>query len=146
LHDLLAGILSRSLYLIATKDDSRFIETFHALDSINWSTERLITKEASRQIIVADPPLIVGFDMCRGCPAYCALFDRVYAIVEKAQKNKIAKVHYGKLPSVVEVSRQAMVRLEFVRLCTMLANSETSLDYDALNTLEDRAQLEIRLK
>jgi hypothetical protein len=148
LPDLLTEILSRSLYFIATKDDSLFFELFHSTEGRHLGTERLISKESPKQIIVADPQVTISFEMCHGCPGYCALFDRVFAAVEKTQGKKENKAEYTKFKPVVESARKAATRQEVIRLCSLLALTDTEGVFEArlLNTLEERKEIIARAK
>jgi hypothetical protein len=140
--------LARSVYFVATRNDSVFFELWPRADFRQLPTERIITDTSSKQLMVAEPSITLKYSMCNGCPGYCALFDRVYDFVQKSQKKKDMKLAFTQLRSVVDDFRQRLAREEIQRLCTLLAlgDSGISLQNDDLNALAWRKHLDIVAK
>lgn len=146
LADVLCGEIAQAPYFIAAKDDAALFDMFTLTDFRQLSTERILEPKEKREILIADPSLVVSYEMCHGCPAYCAQFDRVYEFVKTNQKN--LKTEFTKLRSVVMTSRKEQVRQEVSRLCFLLAQTDTDdiINDDVLSDLQDSRELEVRIR
>jgi hypothetical protein len=146
--EFISEALEKSMYFVATKDDGVFFRIFAAHDSRQLTTERLIEKQSDREIVIADPRFSLTFDMCHGCPGYCALFDRVYEIVRKSQGKKENKTLFAKLKPVVDSARRESIRHEVIRLCSLLAQTDTddALGYQLMSELDERKEIEARVR
>ena len=146
LGEILCGEIAQAPYFVAAKDDAMLFDMFTLTDFKQLSTERMLETKEKKEILVADPSLVVTYEMCHGCPAYCAQFDRVYEFIKNNQQN--LKTEFTKLRSVVMNSRKEQVRQEVSRLCFLLSQSDTDdiLSDDVLNSLQDARELEVRIR
>jgi hypothetical protein len=149
LPDALWDEVVKGLYFVATRSDSTFFEIFPSAEFKQLPTDRLITDETTREIIVAQPPLTIKYSMCSGCPAYCALFDRVYEYVLQTQSKKDLKLPFSQLKSVVDTARHQILKDEVFRLCTLLAlvmDADGIFGNSVMNELQWRSELNVKAK
>jgi hypothetical protein len=146
--DFISEALEKAMYFVATKDDGAFFQIFAGHDSRPLTTERLITKQCDRQIIIAEPMFSLTFDMCHGCPGYWALFDRVYEIVQRSQGKKENKTMFTKLRFVIESAKKESIHHEVIRRCNLLAQTDTedTLGHRLMNELDGRKEIETRVR
>lgn len=145
LPELLCGQLSQAIYFVAAKDDSRFMDVFSCDDGQTVTTERIMSSDEEKEIRIAQPSLIITYEMCHGCPGYCVMFNRIFETIKNNQK--ILKPQFTRLRSVVATSRKQQLKSDIYRLCRLLSLTDTDniFDDDLMNDLQDMDELEVHV-
>ncbi|OHS95761.1 hypothetical protein TRFO_38118 [Tritrichomonas foetus] len=148
LSNVICDALSNAIYFVASLDDTEFFANFTLQDYRQLSTERLINLKSEEEIMIAQPPVTINMDLCRGCPAYCATFQRLCQMIRNTNEKTAVKNQFSKMKSIVDASRKTLLRQEVFRFCTLLAQeyAEDVLTPEVLNGLEDRAEYDIRIR
>ena len=149
ISNLLCRIADNCPFFIASQDDSEFFTIFTINDYKQLSTERMITPNSeSREIMISNPQITLSIDMCRGCPAYCAMFNRLCTMVGEANERAAVKSQFSRLRSVVDITRNEMVKQELLRVCLLLAAADTDdlFDEEKMNMLSSMPELQIKLR
>ena len=154
LTNVLCNALTDSIYFIATLDDFEFFENFSLQNYRQLSTERIIPlpdeneKENVNEILIAQPPLTISIESCRGCPAYCATFKRLCELVKTTNEKTAVKNQFSTLKSIVDASRKNILKQEIYRFCKLLAteDSDDIFTSEVLTELESRPEYDIRLR
>lgn len=148
LSDLLSDACSSCPFFVSSEDDGEFFRLFHAEKYTQLSTERLITQKSDKALVVLQSPVTVTMEMCRGCPGYCALFERVCKLASEAMERAAVKSQFSRLKSVVDISRNEILKQEFIKLCLLLAaaDSENNFDEEKMNDLMSLADFNVRLR
>ena len=146
LPDLICERLACCPYFVAARDDALMFDMFSLTDFRQISTERMIQMEEQKAILVVEPPLVLNYEMCHGCPAYCATFDRVYDFIKR--NEKIMKIQFTKLKSIVVASRKDHVRQELCRLCLLLSQADTDgfFTNEIMNGLQNAGEVEAHVR
>lgn len=104
----------------------------------------------SYEIYVQNPSFVLTIDSCRGCPVYCAMFRRVYQMADEVtQINKNAKKGQTlRLRSKADISRDMLLKHEFLRMCILLATADTDdvFNEDMINEMLEMKDLVIRTR
>lgn len=101
------------------------------ITSSNASITSSRSKSAQlNEMYLQQPPIVLSLENCRGCPAYVAMYERVYEIAENVQRanaesKKKSISQSVKLRPATEKSRNQLLKQEFIRLCTLLAAADT---------------------
>jgi len=100
-------------------------------------TERAVACNTGRTLVAPQTRLSVTAEMCRGCPAYCAMFARLCNLTREAMARAGARRRFSRLKPVADAVRSEMVRQEFVRLCVLLAeaNADGHVNEEKMNEL-----------
>ena len=130
LGGLLSDACSEGPFFVASQDDGEFFKLFNVDKYTHISTERLITDKGEKELVVTQSQITVNMDMCRGCPAYCAMFIRVCKLASEAMERAAVKSQFSRLKSVVDISRNEMLKQEFIRLCLLLAAADTDNNFN----------------
>lgn len=148
ISELLCRIVDGCPFFIASQDDSEFFTIFTINEYKNLSTERMITVEGKHEIMISNPQITLTMDMCRGCPAYCAMFNRLCQMVGEANERAAVKSQFSRLRSVVDITRNEMVKQELLRVCLLLAAADTDdlFDEEKMNMLSSMPELSIKLR
>jgi hypothetical protein len=120
-------------FFIASRSDEALLGLFREFDIEDYrqlSTERLIDQREGRELVIPQLELALNVNMCRGCPAYLALYERVVELAKESQERAAVKSQFSRLKSVVDISRNEMLRQELVRLAVLLANADTDGNFD----------------
>jgi hypothetical protein len=122
-------------FLVASKSDQEFVRGFEITNLIAWTTERIIGDTVEQNLCVCDPPFVLKYEHCRGCPGYCAIYLELCSLAVTAEERKIPR-HKSKYEPVVDRSRQSVLVDQFLRLCLLIEGSSSgTLDVDSLNRL-----------
>jgi hypothetical protein len=122
-----------SPFFIASRSDEALLDLFRQFNIEDYrqlSTERLIDGREARELVVPQLQLALNVDMCRGCPAYIALYEKVVELANESQEKAAVKSQFSRLKSVIDISRNEMLRQELVRLAVLLANADTDGNFD----------------
>lgn len=115
--------------------------------TITTSNASSVTSSRSKsaqmnEMYLQQPPIVLTIENCRGCPAYCAMYQRVYEIAESVQRanaesKKKSVGQSAKLRPATEKSRNQLLKQEFIRLCMLLAAADTDgvFNEDNMNEL-----------
>jgi hypothetical protein len=137
-------------FFISSRNDEqllRLCRLFSVEDYIQLSTERLVQANEERHLMVPQLELKLNIDMCRGCPAYIALYEKVLAMALECQERAAVKSQYSRLRSVVDISRGEILRQELVRMAVLLANADTGENFDegTINALIGLADFTVKI-
>lgn len=148
LSNLVSDVIDSCPFFVASQDDSEFYKLFKITDYKPLQTERMIEPESEHEIMISNPQITLSIDMCRGCPAYCAMFNRLCDMVSEANERAAVKSQFSRLRSVVDITRNEMVKQELLRVCLLLAASDTDnlFDEDKINKLSSMSELSIKLR
>lgn len=147
--ELLCRTIANSPYIVASQNDTEFYQWFTLVEqSKQLSTEYLIQNEGEKEIFVQQTPITLNMEMCRGCPAYCNKFIELCDLIEKSNQEAAVKSQYSKLKSIIDASRNEMIQHQFVRLCLLLARSDTNdtFDDDKINHLISLPEITLKLR
>jgi hypothetical protein len=138
-------------FFIASRSDEGLLDLFRNFKVEEYrhvSTERLIDTREGREIVVPQIQLTLHVDMCRGCPAYLALYEKVVELATESQEKAAVKSQFSRLKSVVDISRNEMLKQELVRLAILLANADTDGNFDEgkLNGLVGLADFTVKVR
>jgi hypothetical protein len=138
-------------YFVSSLDDEDLLKLFRAQKITEYrllSTERLIDRKGERELVAPQLQICITLDMCRGCPAYVAAFDNVCDLAADAQEKAAVKSQFSRLKSVVDISRNGILKQEFVRLCLTLASADTLglFDEDKMNTMVSIPDFVVRVR
>jgi hypothetical protein len=112
LFSVLWQTIQGSPFFVSSQDDEELLKLFRRENIHEYrqiSTERLIDAKAERELIVPQLQICVGIEMCRGCPAYCSMFQRVCDLAAEAHDKAAVKSQFSRLKSVVDISRNVML-------------------------------------
>ena len=148
LSDLLSEACSACPFFVSSQDDGEFFRLFHVEKYTQLSTERMITQKSDHQLVVLQSTIAVTMEMCRGCPGYCALFERVCKLATEAMERAAVKSQFSRLKSVVDLSRNEILKQEFVKLCLLLAAADTDNNFDEekMNELMSLPDFSVRVR
>lgn len=153
LTSVLCTALSDSIYFIATLDDFEFFENFTLQNYRQLSTERIISfanedEKDKNEILIAQPPVTISIDSCRGCPAYCATFKRLCELIKSTSEKTAVKNQFSSLKSIVDTSRKNILKQEIYRFCKLLASEDSDEIFttEVLNELESKSEYDVRLR
>ncbi|OHS96278.1 hypothetical protein TRFO_37550 [Tritrichomonas foetus] len=148
LSELVCEAIDSCPFFVASQNDFDFFNVFSLQEYKQLSTERLVTIKGEKEIYVQQPPIVLNMDHCRGCPAYCATFQRVCDLAEEAASRTALKSQFTKLKSVVDISRNEMLKQEFLKLCILLGNEDTEniFNEEIMNELMELPELVIRVR
>jgi hypothetical protein len=151
LFSILWQSIQGSPFFVSSQDDEELLKLFRrekGEDYKQLSTERLIVHKGERELIVPQLQIHVSIDMCRGCPAYCAMFERVCDMAAEAQERAAVKSQFSRLKSVVDISRNLMLKQEFIRLCLLLAAADTDGRFheDKMNQMMALQDFNVRVR
>ena len=111
------------------------------------STERLITLDGEKEILIARPPLSISIDCCRGCPGYCSSFRHLCKAIENLNTKTKVKNQFANVTLIVESSRKRMLRYEIYKFCSLVASGDRDVfSPDIMNELSKRMEYEISLR
>jgi hypothetical protein len=134
LFEILSDVIKTTPFFVSAFDADQLQHLFRKFrieDYRQLSTEGIIPKRAKEVLLV---PQIQGLtltsEMCRGCPAYCSLYDRVCQLAVEMQQRTIVKSQFPRLKSVVDVSRNEILKQEFIRLALLLAAADADGSFD----------------
>lgn len=104
------------------------------------------------EMYLQQPPIVLSIENCRGCPAYVAIYQRVYEIAENVQRanqesKKKSITQSTRLRPATEKSRNQLLKQEFIRLCSLLAAADTDgvFNEDNMNELMKMKELVIQI-
>jgi hypothetical protein len=148
LASVLCGVLETSPFFIASQDDTEFFSLFTISDYETLSTERIIPTTAGKELMIASPQFSLTADMCRGCPGYIAMYERLCEMVADATEKVAVKSQFSRLRSVVDIARNEMVKQELIRVCVLLAGADTDslFDEDKMNELTSLKEISIKVR
>lgn len=151
LSQLLCEAMDSCPFFVSSQDDGEFFVAFTIQEFNQISTERLITKKDDKEIkeiLIAKPQMSLSIDMCRGCPAYCAMYLHLCDLITEANERAAVKSQFSRLRSVVDMSRQEMVKQELFRLCLLLAtaDSENLFNENAMNDLMNMSEINVQVR
>lgn len=148
LSDVVCEVMKNCPFFIASRSDTRFFNLFLIKQFQQLSTEHLIADNEEKDIFVLQTQIAVSKTMCRGCPAYCALFDRVYNMAAEVTKRAALKSRFSQLKSVADLARNEILKQEFARMCILLAAADTdgNLDEEKMNALMAMDEVSIRVR
>jgi hypothetical protein len=63
----------------------------------------------AKQICVNNPLVVLDRTQCRGCPAFCAAFDRMVLLIEEAQEKMVFKNLFSLIKSVNDIYRNELL-------------------------------------
>jgi hypothetical protein len=152
LLSVLCEAIRRTPFFIASRDDGLLLELFGRFgvdDCRQVSTERIIDATVDKAIVIPQlPGLTVTYDMCRGCPAYCAMYEHVCELVALAQERAAVKSPFARVRSVVDIARNETLRQEFIKLSLLLASADTdgTFDEETMNQLISSPEFTLRVR
>lgn len=122
------------------------------ITSSNASISSARSKSSQKnEMYLQQPPIVLSLENCRGCPAYVAMYERVYEIAENVQRanaesKKKSISQSVKLRPATEKSRNQLLKQEFIRLCTLLAAADTEgiFNEDNMNEMMKMKELVIQ--
>ena len=125
LSEQICQVFETCPFIAASLNDNDLFKVFTVNKYRNFTTERIITSDDSQQkIAVKDPVLTLTYDMCRGCPAYCAMYNRIVELAQSEIDNRIVKQSYHKIESSIDFTRRVMVKQELGRLFSLLLQDD----------------------
>ena len=138
-------VLQNTPFFVASLNDVEFFNYF-TLDCTQLSTEHLIDQKGEVQLLLADPKFTLSMELCNGCPGYCALYARLVKLAQDTQEKAAVKGQFAKLRSVVDISRQEMLKQEFCRLCLLIKEaSDESIDGETMSLISEKDELDITI-
>ncbi|OHT12245.1 hypothetical protein TRFO_18052 [Tritrichomonas foetus] len=148
ISELLCKVIDSCPFFVAAQDESEFFTIFTINEYKQLSTERMITAKGEHEIMISNPQITLSMDMCRGCPAYCAMYKRLCEMVKEANERAAVKSQFSRLRSVVDITRNEMVKQELLRVCLLLAAADTEnlFDEEKMNRLSSMPELQIKLR
>jgi hypothetical protein len=145
LSDYVRDAAEERLFFFAAKSGEEFDQGFGLEDVAYLTTENIIAG-TERELFVEQPALKLTYEMCRGCPGYCALYRRLCSLVAIAHRRKPPKIH-AQLKSVVDIGRKALITREFLRLCLLIEGAGPgTLNLTALNQLSLWAGFDVHVR
>ncbi|OHT10577.1 hypothetical protein TRFO_20071 [Tritrichomonas foetus] len=148
LSELICDSLKGCPFFIASQNDGDFFNIFSVQEFHQLSTERLIASKGERELVVLQAKVLITMDMCRGCPAYCALFNHVCDLAAEVTRRAALKSQFSKLKSVVDIARNEQLKQEFIRMCILLGAADTDghFDENKMNELMSMPEISIRVR
>ena len=125
-------------FFVASQYDQDFDQYFEVEKYKTMTTVGIIQGYEAKSIILSNPSLQITFDMCNGCPGYCATFYRLIDIIDNAyDKPAIKRPNLTPFKSVVDIDRQTVAKQELIRFCLLLESSQSEelFDADEMNQL-----------
>jgi hypothetical protein len=137
-------------FFISSRNDEELMKlcrSFNVKDYNQLSTERLVQANEAQQLMVPQLGLSLNIELCRGCPAYIALYEKVLGMAVECQERAAVKSQYSRLRSVADLSRGEMLRQELVRMTILLANTDTGENFDenTINALIGLADFTVKI-
>jgi len=120
----LSQILSTCPFFVASQQDEFFIQRFKLDNSKLILTERIIRVQSQSKIAIVTPPYIIESDICKGCPAYHAMFDEICKDVELMNANSINKSQSKKFKPIVDNNRRDIIRQKIFRFLSLVGDDE----------------------
>ena len=76
------------------------------------------------------------------------MFQRVCGLASESMERAAVKSQYSRLKSVVDISRNEMLKQEFIRLCLLLAAADTDnhFDEERMNDLMSLPDFNVRVR
>ncbi|KAK8895575.1 hypothetical protein M9Y10_024045 [Tritrichomonas musculus] len=148
LSEVICKTLNQCPFFIASQNDSEFFNIFSVKDFKQWTTERLITTDEERELVVLQAKVLITKNMCRGCPAYLALYSHVCDLASEVTRRAALKSQFSKLKSVADIARNEMLKQEFLRMCILLglADTDGNFDENRMNDLMEMEEISIRVR
>ena len=145
---ILCDVMNSCPFFVASQDDTEFFSSFSISEFKQLSTERMINIKGEHEIMIANPQITLSMDMCRGCPAYCAMYRRLCDMVRDANERAAVKSQFSRLKSIVDIARNEMVKQELLRVCLLLAAADTEnlFDEEKMNKLSSMSEISIKLR
>jgi hypothetical protein len=144
LSDLICEAAAGAPCFFASKNDDEFLREF-PLESITvLSTKRIVAAVEEKDLCVPSPVFRVTFDMCLGCPGYCALYQRLAGLVKTAEERPAARAG-SKYVSTVDAARRTLINQEFLRLCMLIDEAKNDdIDMHVWNELSASPTFQVR--
>jgi hypothetical protein len=152
LFGILLDVIRTTPFFIASRDDELLLELFRRFGESDYrqvSTERIIEVTSETAIVIPQlPGVSITYDLCRGCPAYCAMFDHVCELAAQTQERVAVKSPFARIRSVVDIARTETLRLQFTRLALLLAGADTdgTFDEEKMNELMSLSEFTLRVR
>jgi len=146
LNRVINQVINQCPFFISSLRDSEFIKAFDIEQFIQISTERIVTEKGEKSLHITDPQFSLSMDMCIGCPGFCSLFLKIYEMAVEANTFAAVKNQFTRLRSVVDISRNELLKHELSRLCVLLheANNE-EITPTILNALNEKTEVTIKI-
>jgi energy-coupling factor transporter ATP-binding protein EcfA2 len=125
LASIICKVYQTGPLFIASQDDSEFLLLFTCDNCIPLSTERLLSNVEGQELFIANPQFSLNIQMCRGCPGYCAVYQRLCELARQATEDRTLKSQFSRLKSIVDITRRSLVKQELLRVCVLLAAADT---------------------
>jgi hypothetical protein len=152
LFGILWDVIRTNPFFIASRDDELLLELFRRFGESDYqqvSTERIIEATSETAIVIPQlPGVSITYDLCRGCPAYCAMFEHVCELAAQTQERVAVKSPFARIRSVVDIARTETLRLQFTRLALLLAGADTdgTFDEEKMNELMSLSEFTLRVR
>lgn len=148
LSEVICKALNKCPFFIASQNDSELFNIFSVKNYQQWTTERLITTDEERELVVLQSKVLITKNMCRGCPAYLALYSHVCDLAAEVTRRASLKSQFSKLKSVADIARNEMLKQEFLRMCILLglADTDGNFDENRMNELMEMEEISIRVR
>ena len=148
LSQVVCESLEKCPFLIASQVDSDFFDHFSVKEFRQLTTERLIKQKGEHELVVMQVKLLLSMDMCKGCPAYIAMFNHVCELAAEVTRRAALKSRFSQLQSVVDIARNEILRQEFIKLCILLgaADADGHFDEKKMNELMALPEISIRIR
>ena len=148
ISELLCRVIDSCPFFVASQDDSEFSALFKIGEYRQLSTERMISEKGEHEILITNPNITLSMDMCRGCPAYCAMYKNLCDMIKDANERAAVKSQFSRLRSVVDITRNEMVKQELLRVCLLFAAADTEnmFDEEKMNKLSSMPELSVKLR
>lgn len=124
--------IEKTPFIVASLNDPDLSKVFSIKKHKNYTTERIVQNKDVPSINVVEPVISLTYDLCRGCPAYCAMYMKVVELAEAETSNRVIKQSFSKIHSVVDSTRRILVKQELGRLFSLLVedNDGMSASFD----------------
>lgn len=147
LPDILCTTLQNCPFFIATSCDDVFSKIFAVQRYTHLTTKRIITQTIENDIVSACPSVAIKMDMCGGYPGYCALYNKIYSMADKARENVAIKLNLpSKFRSTADHVRRKIISDEFMRLCLLIAKTTELIDEDTMNELTSQDEFDVYVR
>jgi hypothetical protein len=110
-------------FFITSKNDDDFVPGPNLGEFTEWSTSGIIQDENDWELWVVDRPISLTFQECEGCPAYCAIYNRICRLAATAEENAISK-SYSRYESTIDHTTDRILSEEFLRLLVLVGDPE----------------------
>jgi hypothetical protein len=143
LSDHICEAAADSPCFFASKNDNEFVQEFRLESVTVLSTMGIVAQTEEEDLCVPSPAFRVTFNMCLGCPGYCALYRRLADLVKTAEERPALQGHMRYF-STVDAARRVLINQEFLRLCILINQAQDDhLDMGVWNALSETRTFQV---